>query len=133
MALPTLQLIPRHMNSPIDEMRNAGADDVLVAITFTPYSRDTIEACKYAQSKGMKLILISDSDFVVPELTPEVTLIASTLSTHYFGTFTGAMAVVESLITILVARGGDDARERINAYKDLRNEIDAYWRPVKKQ
>jgi DNA-binding MurR/RpiR family transcriptional regulator len=76
MALPTLQLIPRHMNSPIDEIRNAGADDVLVAITFTPYSRDTIEACKYAQSKGMKLILNSDSDFVVPELTPEVTLIA---------------------------------------------------------
>lgn len=133
MALPTLQLIPRHMNSPIDELRNASADDVLIAITFTPYSRDTIEACRFARSKGAKLILISDSDFVVPELSPDVTLIASNLSTHYFGAFTGAMAVIESLIAILVARGGDEARTRIADYEELRNQIDAYWRPSKKQ
>ncbi|MCG3266676.1 MurR/RpiR family transcriptional regulator, partial [Yoonia sp. I 8.24] len=43
MALPSLQLIPRHMNSAIDELNDADENDVLVAITFTPYSKETIE------------------------------------------------------------------------------------------
>ncbi len=53
MALPSLQLIPRHMNSAIDELNYAGPGDVMIAISFTPpYSRETIEACKFARNRG---------------------------------------------------------------------------------
>jgi DNA-binding MurR/RpiR family transcriptional regulator len=133
MAAPSLQLIPRHMNSPIDELRDTGPQDVLLAITFSPYSRETIEACAYARNRGARLILISDSDVVAPELKPEATLVAATQSTHHFGCFSGAMALIEGLIAVLVARGGQQAEDRIGAYDRLRNEIDAYWRRPKKQ
>ena len=36
MALPSMQLIPRHQNSAIDDLNDAGAGDVMIAITFTP-------------------------------------------------------------------------------------------------
>ena len=36
MALPSLQLVPRHINSAIDELNYAGENDVMIAITFTP-------------------------------------------------------------------------------------------------
>ena len=45
MALPSLQLIPRHMNSAIDELNYASDRDVMIAVSFTPYSRETVEAC----------------------------------------------------------------------------------------
>ncbi|MBT6300277.1 MAG: MurR/RpiR family transcriptional regulator [Paracoccaceae bacterium] len=127
MALTSLQLIPRNMNSAIDELNYAGPGDVLIAITITPYSRETIQACEFARKKGVKLILITDSDIVSPELKPEYVLVTSVISTHHFGCFTGMLATLELLLALLVSRGGDAARERIKSYEDLRAENNAYW------
>ncbi|MGR3592383.1 MAG: MurR/RpiR family transcriptional regulator [Limimaricola soesokkakensis] len=133
MALPSLQLIPRHMNSPIDDLDTAEVDDVLIAITFTPYSRETIEACRFASRKGMKLVMISDSEIVSPEFAADETLVASMLSTHHFGCYAGAMALIETLIAHLVAQGGEASRLRIASYEKLRRESQAYWAGQKKR
>lgn len=132
MALPSLQLIPRHMNSAIDELNYADAGDVMIAITFTPYSRETIEACKFAKEKGVKLIMLSDSDVISSEFTPDVTLVASLISTHHFGCYTGAMAILENLVALLVKLGGADATARIKSYESLRKDNNAYWIDQKK-
>lgn len=132
MALPSLQLIPRHMNSAIDELNYAGDGDVMIAITFTPYSRETIEACKFARKRGVKLIMISDSDVISSEFTADETLVVSVLSTHHFGCYAGAMALVENLLSLLVQLGGDEATRRIKSYEDLRKENNAYWIAQKK-
>lgn len=133
MALPTLQLIPRHMNSPIDELNAAGEGDVIIAITFTPCSRETIEACQFARRKGLKLILISDSEIIAPDFSADETLIVSVLSTHHFACYAGAIAVIETLIALLVAQGGEAAKERIRSYEELRRENQAYWVAQKKR
>jgi len=132
MALPTLQLVPRHMNSAIDELNDARPGDVLIAITITPYSRETVQACEFARKKGVKLILITDSEVVSPRLKPEFTLVASVISTHYFGCFTGMLGLIELLIALLVHRSGDAARARIRSYEQLRKENNAYWAAPKK-
>lgn len=132
MALPSLQLIPRHMNNAMDELNDAAAGDVMIAITFTPYSRETIEACKFAHQRGVKIILISDSDMFSPEFTAAETLVVSTLSTHHFGCYAGAMAVIENLLALLVRLGGDAAKQRITSYEDLRRGNNAYWIAQKK-
>lgn len=132
MALPTLQLIPRHRNSAIDDLNYASDGDVLIAITVTPYSRETIEACAFAKKKGVKLLLLTDSEVVSPELDPEYTLVSSVLSTHHFGCFSGMMAVAEVLMAFLMERGGDAARQRIASYEKLRIENNAYWVAQKK-
>ena len=132
MALPSLQLIPRHINSAIDDLNDAKAGDVLIAITVTPYSRETIKACEFAKKKGVKLLFITDSEVVSPDLAPEHTLVASVLSTHNFGCFSGMMSVVEMLLALLMQRGGHEARERIKSYEKLRIENNAYWVAQKK-
>lgn len=132
MALPSLQLIPRHMNSAIDELNYASDQDVMIAITFTPYSRETIEACKFARAKGVKLIMLSDSDVISPEFSADETLIASVLSTHHFGCYSGASAIIETLLALLVEQGGSDAVRRIKSYEDLRINNNAYWIAQKK-
>jgi len=132
MALPSLLLIPRHINSAIDDLNDAKAGDVLIAITVTPYSRETIKACEFAKKKGVKLLFITDSEVVSPDLAPEYTLVASVLSTHNFGCFSGMMSVVEMLLALLMQRGGHEARERIKSYEKLRIENNAYWVAQKK-
>lgn len=127
MALPSLQLIPRHMNSPIDELSTVGEGDVMIAISFSPYSRETIEACKYAQSKGVRLIMISDSDVISSDFQTDETLVVSTVSTHHFACYAGVTAVIENLLALLVSKGGDQARSRIQSYEVIRKDHNAYW------
>lgn len=132
MALPSLQLIPRHMNNAIDELNAADENDVLIAITFMPYSRETIEACKFAQKRGVKLVILSDSEMISAEFTPDENLIVSVVSTHHFACYAGAMAVIENLLALLVEVRGPEARERIKTYEDLRLGQNAYWGANKK-
>ncbi len=132
MALPTMELVPRHINSAIDDLNDAGPEDVLIAITITPYSRETVMACEFAQKRGAKLILITDSEVVAPTLRPCAVLVASVISTHHFGCFSGMLALIESLVAILVHRGETDAHARIRSYEKLRNENNAYWIAQKK-
>ncbi|WP_138473222.1 MurR/RpiR family transcriptional regulator [Poseidonocella sp. HB161398] len=127
MALPSLQLVPRHMNSAIDELHQAGEGDVLIAIMVTPYSRETIEACRFARRKGMKLVLIADSEIVSPDLQADETLVAAVISTYHFGCYAGLVAVIEMLLALLVERGGEAARARIRSYEELRRDTQAYW------
>ena len=127
MALPALQLIPRHRNSAIDDLTDAREGDVLVAITVTPYSRETIAACEFARKKGVKLVMVSDSEVVSPHLDPDHTLAASVMSTHHFGSMAGMMVLVELLIALLMERGGTAARERIRSYEQVRADTNAYW------
>ncbi len=127
MALPTMQLIPRHMNSAIDDLNDAQPGDVLIAITVTPYSLETVKACEFAKKKGVKLLIITDSEVVSPHLEPEHTVVTSVHSTHNFGCFSGMMAVIETLIAFLMQRGGQAADNRVKSYESLRIENNAYW------
>lgn len=127
MALPGLELIPRNMGSAIDDLNDAREGDVLVAITVTPYSRETIEACRFAQSKGLKLIVISDSAVVAPDLRPDCNLVACVLSSHHFACYSGLTVLIELLIALLIQRGDGEARARVESYDSLRRDSNAYW------
>lgn len=131
LALPGMELIPQNMGSAIDDLTDAGAGDVLLAIAVTPYSRETIEACAYAQSKGLKLILFSDSEVTSPDISPDHQLVASVLSTHHFACYSGMSALIDTMIALLMHRGGGAARNRIDAYDRLRRDSNAYWPPRK--
>lgn len=132
MALASMELVPRHMSTAIDELKDAGERDVLMAITFTPYSHETIEAAAFAKSKGAKLIMVTDSEIMAPGLEADLTLLVSTLSTHHFACNSGAMALMEILLAMIFTEGGEAVRARIADYEDLRREHSAYWAAPKK-
>lgn len=128
MSLPHVHLIPRHMGSPVDEMVSVGPSDVLMAITFPPYSADTIDALRLARRSGMKVILLSDSELIAPAIQSDLFLKVSVQSLHSFSCYAGAMAVLDSLLHHIVTRGGKAAELRISRYQSLREDFGAYWR-----
>ncbi len=128
MAIPGLQLVPRHMGSPIDDMASIDNRDVLLAITFTPYSAETIQALKFANKCDAKVILLSDSELIAPNIKVDHLLRVETHSTHHFACYVGAMAVLETLLGLLMSQGDAEVVERIARYEDLREDIGAYWK-----
>lgn len=131
MALPSLQLIPRHVGSAVDELIHADENDCLIAVTFSPYSAETIQSLRYARRRGAKVILISDSEVVAPQIDPDVVFPITTHSHHHFGCYGGAMAVLEALIGHLVAAGGEAAQTRITDYEATREATGAYWKSTR--
>jgi DNA-binding MurR/RpiR family transcriptional regulator len=132
MALPSMQLIPRHMSSAIDELHNASKEDVLIAITFDPYSRETVEACAFARERGAKLILLSDSEVISSAFQADEVMLVTVLSPHHFACYSGATAVIEALVSHLAKQIGPDAIARIKSYETLRNKTNAYSTAPKK-
>ncbi|MEX0319115.1 MAG: MurR/RpiR family transcriptional regulator [Ruegeria sp.] len=128
MALPKLQLVPRHMGSAADELMDTGAQDCLLAITFAPYSAETIQSLRLARQRGARIILISDSEVIAPRVEPDLVLAVATQSQHHFECYTGAMAVLECLLGHLIAAGGDTAHQRIADYEAMREDTGAYWK-----
>ncbi|MEO1106684.1 MAG: MurR/RpiR family transcriptional regulator [Pseudomonadota bacterium] len=131
MAHPGLQLVPRHMGSAADDLLDTGSGDCLLAITVRPYSAETIRTMRFAAGKGIRIILISDSDVIAPGVRPDISLQVSTRSMHHFSSFSGAMAVLECLLSHLFAAGGQDALHRVEAYEKAREDTGAYWQTQK--
>ncbi|WP_424830672.1 MurR/RpiR family transcriptional regulator [Ruegeria sp.] len=129
MAHPGFHLVPRHMGSAIDDLIDAEPTDCLFAITVQPYSADTIRSMRFARKRGMRIVLLSDSNVIAPGVEPDVTLLASTRAMHQFSSFSGAMAVLECLLGHLFEAGGEAARQRVDHYQKAREDTGAYWRP----
>lgn len=126
MALPSLQLVPRNMGNAIDELMQVKPGDALLAITVSPYSRETLEACEFAQRRGAKLIHIADSDMAAPGLEPDFVLTASSGSTHHFACYSGVIAILEALLSLLTQLGGKSAADRIRSYEAIRAARNIY-------
>ena len=127
MALPRLELVPRHMGAALDDLLEIGPEDCLIALTFAPYSASTIQALRLAGDRGAKVILISDSEVIAPGIRTDHVLAVAANSLHPFGAIGGAMAVLECLLTHLIEAAGPEALRRIEAYDALRQDSGAYW------
>ncbi|MEY8799373.1 MurR/RpiR family transcriptional regulator [Leisingera sp. XS_AS12] len=131
MALPTLELVPRHMGAALDDLLDISSQDCLLAMTFAPYSAGTIQALRLANERGARVILIADSEVIAPGIKADHTLAVASNSLHAFGAIGGAMTVLECLLTHLIDAGGPDARRRMEAYDTLRQDSGAYWPSAK--
>lgn len=134
MALPNLIVAPGHANSPVDEILNVEEDDLVLAVSITPFSRETIEACKIAKSRGAKLILMSDSTANSLPLKPDITLIAPVGTPRNFDgfvgfdSFVGFFALSEWLLTAVVEKGAPDTKQRIQRFNQYRKETNVFWK-----
>ncbi|MCA2007886.1 MurR/RpiR family transcriptional regulator [Tritonibacter mobilis] len=127
MALPTLELVPRHMGDAADDLLDIGPEDCLFAMTFAPYSTSTIRAIRMAHEAGATVILLSDSDTIAPGVQADHQLTFSAQSPHHFGCLSGAMVILESLLSHLIDAGGKAAQTRIARYESLRQDSGVYW------
>jgi DNA-binding MurR/RpiR family transcriptional regulator len=132
MALPGIDLVPRHVGTTLDDLIGLGPHDCLLAITFAPYSTSTIQALRQARKLGAQIVLISDSEVIAPGVEADHVLTVTTASPHPFGAYAGAMAVLDCLLSNLIAVGGAEAQQRIEAYEALRQDSGAYWTAPKR-
>lgn len=81
--------------------------DVLIAITFAPYSPETVNLADEAARRGLPVIVMSDTPALPMEATSFVPLIVSEID---FGAFRSLSATLSLAISLAVATGARRSR-----------------------
>ncbi len=110
-------------------MSRLGQRDAIMAISKAPYAKRTIAALKVAQSQGIATIVITDTHsspalnfashgFVVPTESPQ-----------FFSSYAATLVLIETIITLLLARAGDGAEDMIRAAEEKVHSLGETWTP----
>jgi DNA-binding MurR/RpiR family transcriptional regulator len=116
-----------------DDLRIIDKGDVVLAISVHPYSFEAVKSVEYAKKRGATTVVVTDSLVSPLVQNGENVLIVNHESPSFFHSIAPAMAVVESLIVLLVARGGEETLRAIEGSERHLREIKAYWNQSAKQ
>ena len=98
-----------------DELRAIGPEDVLVACTFRPYARQTLELMAYARDERAKIVVITDGrghDFLD---AADVVLAVPVESPTLLLSFTPAVCVLEALVAQVAMLDADHTHDTLDA------------------
>lgn len=110
-----------------DQLRGIEPEDGLFVVSFGPYTQMTIDAVKYAAEAGAKIVAVTDSMISPAASVAAHTIIARNRSASFYHSFTGAVAVTQALIALLVAKAGGDAVKIAEEAEKQLSRISAYW------
>jgi DNA-binding MurR/RpiR family transcriptional regulator len=92
-----------------DILGSATADDVMVAVSVMPYTRQTIEIADYAGEAGVPLIALTDSPVAPLAQRAGCTVVVPTESPSFLHTMSPAFVVAEVLGALVAGQVGDTA------------------------
>jgi DNA-binding MurR/RpiR family transcriptional regulator len=108
------------------QQRAFAPDDVVVVISFAPYSREALAVARAAKAARAKVLAITDSLASPLSLLAEETLLFSILSPSFFPSIAAGIAVVEALLELLASRAGKAVVKRIDDAEAQLFESGAY-------
>jgi DNA-binding MurR/RpiR family transcriptional regulator len=88
----------------VGHSRSIGVKDVLVAISFSPYSRDTRGCVERGSAQGAKILAITDSRMSPAGRAAEVVLLVKEASAFSFRSLTNTMCLCQALFIALATR-----------------------------
>lgn len=116
------------------QLRAFEKTDVVVAISFAPYSREAEEVAHAARKAGCKLIALTDSASSPLALVADESLLFAVNSPSFFPSIAAGQALVEALLELLVSQAGSSVVERIEQAENQLFETGAYLhQPVSRQ
>lgn len=127
MAIPNLVFSPQQSSLPLDDLLRIGRQDVLFAATYRPYRRETVEAARFAKTKGAKLISLTDSRASPIAAEADLLLLAPTATPQFFPSMLAMIAMLESLLAFVVAETDTDAVASIEDVHKTRTAAGVYW------
>lgn len=129
---PTGRLLQDLAGALPDQVEALGPEDVLVAVSQAPYTRQTVEAVQSAVRAGVPVLALTDSRLSPIAQGARHVLLFSTTSASFFPSQTGAQALAETLVAAVVALGDATLIDHLAARQERLRSRKAYWeRPAR--
>lgn len=111
------------------QLRALEKTDALVVISFTPYSREALQAAQAARAAGCAIIAMTDSMASPISLLADETILFAINSPSFFPSIAASIAVTEGLLEVLASRAGKAGVKRIDQSESDLFESGAYLQP----
>jgi len=111
----------------IDQLGQMGGDDMLVAISLSPYTRQTVEAVEQARQQGVTVLALTDSQLSPIARLADKVLLFRAESPSYFHSMVGGLALAEALVAAVAVRGGRKVLDRLASVQRKLDAQGAYW------
>lgn len=118
--------IPRAGSTAIDDLAWADERDVLVAMTCKPYRTEVVHAVRIAREQGVKIIGISDSPASPIVIGADHSFIVSVDTPQFFPSSVSTIAVLETLLSFVIASASPDIVERVEKFHERRHNLGVY-------
>lgn len=110
-----------------DELAQLQRKDLLVAISQSPYTRQTVQAVEQARQNGVKVLALTDSRLSPIARAADLVLLFRAESPSYFHSMVGALALAEALVAAVAVRGGRKVLGRLTSMQQKLDVQGAYW------
>ena len=101
------------------------AGDLLIAISFNPYTKDTVDACRACKRQGVDIVAVTDSLSSPLALETDNFLINSVQGDYFFSPIAAAVICIETLLSELLKHFGAKAIDRLNRAEHVLGELGA--------
>lgn len=122
----SVHLLDAHAHSLEMQLRPLGPQDVLVAISFAPYSRECLDTAQQAKARGAQVVALTDSAASPLARLADHSALFAVDSPSFFPSTTAGMALVEALLAQLVAQGDARLPQRIQQAEMALSSAGAY-------
>jgi DNA-binding MurR/RpiR family transcriptional regulator len=87
-----------------EQMSRMGKGDILVAISFARYARQTYEILLQAKSRGVRIVAITDRATSPLALEADVALVARTNLKSIIESYVSPLSLINALVTLIASR-----------------------------
>ncbi|CAG2146043.1 MurR/RpiR family transcriptional regulator [Ralstonia mannitolilytica] len=100
-------------NTLADPLRFCGEGDIVIAVTFDPYTREVVEAMQYAHARGARLVYVTDSAIAPGAELAWQQLVAPVAIPSFFHSLAAPLALLDALLMTWFRRAGPTALARL--------------------
>ncbi|MEN8748820.1 MurR/RpiR family transcriptional regulator, partial [Marivita sp.] len=115
--------IPRPGSTPADDLAWADGRDVLIAMTSRPYRTEVVKAVEIAREQGMTIIALSDSPASPILRGADHGFVVSVDTPQFFPSSIGTIALLETLLSFVVAVASEEIVERVETFHKRRHQL----------
>ena len=134
LLLPNVGLAQSAAGTLRDQIWALQANDVLVVVGVSPYTRETVQLAQLAAAQGCAVVAITDSALGPLAQVARHTLLVKSSSPAFFHSLVGAQAMAEAITATVAARGGAAVMQRLTQLETRLNQEHLYWeKPAQRQ
>ena len=123
-----IHAIPRPGSTPVDDLAWADGRDILIAITCKPYRAEVVEAVSIAREQGMTIVGLSDSPASPILRLADHGFVVSVDTPQFFPSSVSIIALLETLLSFVVATASDEIVERVETFHTRRHQLGLYYK-----
>jgi len=117
----------------VDALRSVSAEDVVLVVSVSPYTRLTLDGAGFARERGAAIVAVTDSVLSPLARMASDAIIVGTETPSFFHTMSPAFAVVECLAALVAAGKGDQALAALSASEEQLAAFSTYAGPRKRR